>query len=963
MPKNKKSGFSLMEALVSFVIIAVFLAIVVPMITGISDANGITGYFSNYEEVGYPITKKVDGFEGNTIYVKAGEKDENPIEIDGVLYKNDGYGEPKVKKRKIFIRVSDLPVFKEPTGETKACLAVFNVKDFDKIRDNQDGCFVLMDDINFTEYRSKETKKIESWNWSPIPSFSGRLYGNGKILYNLHDSLFNNLKSGALIQDFGIHDSTFISGALANNVDGGAQVEIRNIYLRDVKIKKPNTNVITGEVAIGGLIDKVGENASVKITLFQNNAEFDIGKDENTEGHYLGGIIGKTESRRLEISRSSNYADIKPDGKYTIGGLVGLNTTGTAEIKYSLNEGCLNGHIVGGFIGSAIGEDVTIKESYSKGFLNSGHVAGGFVGNTKNSLTIQDSYAVNTFSGGNDVGGMVGMAYDNVRGSYTVKMDNTYVIPKFENIAADARAGLFIGSVTNLNVEVNNGNYSYPAKGSANIKPEFWGYNNDPLATTMPETTEMSLVAWKDNKKWFAAAGEGAKQADLFTTFDNKTWLLEKKFRPILKRTPEALTGQDYSDLTSNNALPDFLANKLTEEEFIEAAISQYENEELTDDEKVINTFFNLDQLCEAGSIDCERTIAKDEWTITNALNTKSNNYGEKCEALKDKVKEILEENKDTDRKRLRRYLQHINCYYYSWVPKCPTKTCETCSNRTKECGGYSCWGINRTASGGNIEYTICPNCSETYNVRTRVQDSKEVIIPKYLKARLLDTFKITAEFRTPIRKVSELEISENGDTIENNTVGKLIKISSMADLNTLSSYDDKEIRADRAYRLDETRGGNKTKRRYILTNDIIIDDANFGELCTHYTVNGNYVGFNGNFNGNGHAIIGLSKALFWGAKAYKNTAAVQIYNLQIRDSKATKPAVILNTDRAEDTNLSLKNTSTTNKCTTHIGTNNCTNAFQTGIAANRGTGMGNEYSHSIDMDATDICKDIIEND
>ena len=751
----KKHAFSLMEALVSFVILAVFLAIVVPMITGISDADGITGYFSNYEEVGYPVTKKVDGFEGNIIYVKAGANDKDPIEVDGVYYKNDGYGEPKVKKRKIFVRVSDLPVFKDPTGENKACVAVFDVKDFNKIRDNQDGCFVLMDDINFAEYRNKETQKTEPWTWSPIPSFSGRLYGNGKILYNLPNRLFDELKSGALIQDFGIHDSTFISGALANSVEGGAQVEIRNIYLRDVKIKKPDSKAVTGEVAIGGLIDKVGENASVKITLFQNNAEFDIGKDDNTEGHYLGGIIGKTESRRLVISRSSNYADMKAI-KYTIGGLVGLNQTGKVDIKYSLNEGSLNGRNVGGLIASSLGEDVAIKESYSKCFLTAEGFSGGLVGNIDNILTINDSYAVNTFSGGTDVGGMVGKVYDNIKGTYTVTLDNTYVVPKFEDLTLGGRIGLFIGSVTNLDVATNNRNYYYLGKSSANITPEFWGTNSDSTAT-MPEATAMTTVAWKDNKKWFAAEGEGAKQADLFTTFNDKTWLLEKKFRPILKRTPEALTGQ-YDDGGNYKALPDFLANNMTEEEFIEAAKEQYEDETLSDDEKVINTFFNLDQLCESGAIDCERTISKENWSIPQSLTIDTAFYA-KCDALKAKVEDRLASSKDKSNRRLRNYLQHINCVYESPAKKddgtpekCYWHSGATATAYTACYGGYARWGLTVTTNKDG---------KKTYTLKDSYEASRyQPLSALELKESILASMKINAEFPRPVRRMGPTEIT-----------------------------------------------------------------------------------------------------------------------------------------------------------------------------------------------------------
>ncbi len=1074
---SKKRGFSLSEAIMSLVVLGIFFGFMIPVISGRSDSSGITGYFADYDNVGVPVMddkgsivfeeasnistytindgtiEVITGYkngvpEYGTFTIKRNNKGNKIAVKAGKSYVADDYGEPVAKHKQIYSRISNFP--KDKDG--KSCVAIRDITDFEEVRNNPQGCYILMDDINFEKIKDKKkninyqqvlnqydkqivavqaeqaaldtayskkakdeeynkkklnySNKLEKYQkgkdkfileyekakandnvwwhnkteWTPIPDFSGILFGNGKIMYNLQGTLFNTLSGKAVLQDFGIHDSLIMEEdgvLLANKVETESKVTIRNVYTQGI--------MSTGTMAAG----LIGSNSGdLRLILVGNTSNLDA----------TAGLVWANLDGKISFLRCYNVGTIQ--AKAYAGGFLGYSKNGNIDIKYSYNAGDIitsykdEAIEAGGFIGKIELErsamDVNIKESYSSGKIdvlnydmtkttNKPTMAGGFIGLVKSmgsgnmNLKISDSYFAGAIGTALNRGGIIGRVFSYLpttnNNSANIEINNTYVLASFKDIAGNQPAAI-IGAAGGVNLTLLNV-YYFPNKAYTNVKKlEVWNEdktnpenNNKKIGdvkTVKENSIKMTVELKGANKYWFQKNG---RQDKLFTTFANRSdvWMLDKKYRPFLTKIPETMMAFLYNgeEDSKEGALPLFLANRFDEEDdpeqaFIDLAIEEYkdENSSLKDkDEIVINTFFNLDMLCESGVLHCGRTINKREWNVSKAVDMNNQTYNNtaKCTALKAKVEDLLKENNDTDTKKLRRYLQHINCQYYDWMKP----TYGTCASRTPLLGGYARWGLTKN---DNNTYKICTNpypiCNATFHVNKQLDDSiEDNILPRFLKQRLLEALKLSGEFRNPIRVISNAEI--NCD-INSNCKYEWVAISSKEDLAKLAQYSETEGDAKRCYDdksciVSEDMSGNSSKRRYVLTKDIDFKSTDTFKSLGSNGSDSDWVGFSGNFNGNGHTITGADKAFIHFCKRYKGSGVVHLYNLQIKNSTASEP-FIDSYDRAYINNLSLK-------CTI----NSCKSSFKGSSVYNRSDATGNPAEHSLDEDATNKCEDIID--
>ena len=296
-------------------------------------------------------------------------------------------------------------------------------QDLDNIRNNLNGKYILMDDIDLSSFS----------NWDPIGNdsihFTGTLEGNGFVIENLTI----NRSYGRDIGLFGYIDNA----------------EIRNIGLE-------NINII-GDSRIGGL---VGTQTSGTISNCYTNGTLQIGS-------FCGGLAGYNTGT---ITDSYSKVSI-PSSKEIVGGLVGYNT---GTITNSFSSGVINGDSdVGGLVGRNIGivsnchftGDVsgidyvggltgkiyvgTIENSYSTGTVTGGNeYIGGLVGYCDDSSTIKKSYSSSTVSGYTYVGGLVGWS------TQSSKIFNTFATG---NVTGNTYVGGLIGCMNRQ----SSASYSY----------------------------------------------------------------------------------------------------------------------------------------------------------------------------------------------------------------------------------------------------------------------------------------------------------------------------------------------------------------------------------------------------------------------------------------------------------------------------------------------------------------------
>ena len=242
--------------------------------------------------------------------------------------------------------------------------------DLDAVRNNLDGQFILMNDLDsttagYTELAGPTANGGKGWRpigiW-PDP-FSGSFDGQGFEIRGLfidregedNVGLFSFVETGATITGVALIDADvtgelYVGGLVGHNHDGS----LSNCH---------STGDITGHTHVGGL---VGES---------------------------GGVVSNT------------YSAASVSGSFEVGGLIGQNH-GTVSRSYS--TGIVTGdEYVGGLVGW--NHEGTVSNSYSSGRVDGVSLVGGLVGQNRGGVS--NCYSTSNVTGYQDVGGMVGRNY------------------------------------------------------------------------------------------------------------------------------------------------------------------------------------------------------------------------------------------------------------------------------------------------------------------------------------------------------------------------------------------------------------------------------------------------------------------------------------------------------------------------------------------------------------------------
>ena len=204
------------------------------------------------------------------------------------------------------------------------------------------------------------------------------------------------------------------------------------------------TGTVEGNQDIGGLVGKNDFGTIEEDSYATGNV---TGRDSSTStSERIGGLVGLNTSGSASIS--DGHATGRVEGHTDVGGLVGWNTSG-AEItdSYATTSGKVSGEQqVGGLVGLNNGtiiysyatarvegqtdvgglvgknDDGAIGASYATGTVAAarGDGVGGLVGTNSGSATASASYATGRVEGRTDVGGLVGKNSGTITAGYAI---------------------------------------------------------------------------------------------------------------------------------------------------------------------------------------------------------------------------------------------------------------------------------------------------------------------------------------------------------------------------------------------------------------------------------------------------------------------------------------------------------------------------------------------------------------
>jgi hypothetical protein len=251
-----------------------------------------------------------------------------------------------------------------------AGVEIRNWNDLNAVRNNLDGTFTLMNDLDSTTAGYAELASPtanDGQGWQPIgiwPNpFTGRFDGQGFEIRDLfidrpsQDTvgLFSFVNTGATIVNVVVMDADVTGELYTGGLAGHNRGSVNNCY---------STGNVTGDTFIGGL---VGEN---------------------------GGTV------------SNSYSTATVNGSSEVGGLIGQNH-GTVNTSYSTGAATGDSY-VGGLVGW--NHDGTVSNSYSSASVAGELLVGGLVG--QNRAGVGNCYSTGNVTGLEDFGGLVGRNYE-----------------------------------------------------------------------------------------------------------------------------------------------------------------------------------------------------------------------------------------------------------------------------------------------------------------------------------------------------------------------------------------------------------------------------------------------------------------------------------------------------------------------------------------------------------------------
>ncbi len=393
------------------------------------------------------------------------------ISSTGRFYIKSENGSPTVTATGDFARISGLADYTVEVAEItsnvsipEGYIAITTAEDLFNIRNNLNGKYILMNDIDLSGYDNFvpigfDTDEFSANYISPgytPEAFTGILDGNGHTISNLkitdtersieNIGLFSTL-DGAEVKNLTIENAVVettyctCTGVLAS--------EAINSVISDVNIVN---SAVTGRSSTGLLIGSAKDNT--KITNAHTS-----GTVTNTS-MYAGGLVGLLNNSSIDSSSS----DAIVNGSLIVGGLVGV-----AETQSYISNSYATGDVTttrdyqaGGFIGCMLTGTIVVN-SYATGNVTGTEQTGGFAGQIAGAQ-VSNSYSTGNVSGTSEVGGFAGRSHGAV-------IQNSYAAGTVT--ATEGTAGGFVGYINKSTATLKN----------STITNSFWNKNTSGFST------------------------------------------------------------------------------------------------------------------------------------------------------------------------------------------------------------------------------------------------------------------------------------------------------------------------------------------------------------------------------------------------------------------------------------------------------------------------------------------------
>ena len=227
-------------------------------------------------------------------------------------------------------------------------IEIYYLEHLDAIRNDLDGNFELMRDLNFDDPGSYLSGQInEDWRadvfsaaveggWMPIGNettpFAGTLDGNGYAIYNLrifrrlnNQGLFGYIGSGGVVRNLGVANVIVLGSVNVGALTGDLRGSIVNSYA---------TGIVRGNQNVGGLVGNIGSYTLVEadtepdpantgiIVNSRSSAAVDVGTSNG--GGILGRCNGCTVLNSFAVGQVRNNNVNTPSAtKFGTGGFIG----------------------------------------------------------------------------------------------------------------------------------------------------------------------------------------------------------------------------------------------------------------------------------------------------------------------------------------------------------------------------------------------------------------------------------------------------------------------------------------------------------------------------------------------------------------------------------------------------------------------------------------------------------------
>lgn len=290
---------------------------------------------------------------------------------------------------------------------------------------------------------------------------SGGLVGVGGYVGLAEGIEFIDIKISDLELNFSDADIEKV-GALIGAVLGGSKAEFSKLELNDLRVTETTGSLIGSYFGI-----VVGAVFSSEVSAFNSKVINFYTDIRSTDSKGVGGFFGsigdfmeltnqfKIESVHVsgEFNRRATYSGGLVGQFYLSGGaskgeIIGSSFTG-------LNERDGGRSPIGGLVGLASSGTLEIKKSFSKGnFVTSDSTVGGLVGSVSVPLLIEDSYSQgnqvcnDSLSGTARLGGLIGLVVNN--GAVTIKRSYYSGTQTYSNQAPER--GCLVGNYTGSGV-------------------------------------------------------------------------------------------------------------------------------------------------------------------------------------------------------------------------------------------------------------------------------------------------------------------------------------------------------------------------------------------------------------------------------------------------------------------------------------------------------------------------------